>query len=238
MKKSIPALLALVVLTPSLLAERAILSERREDARGRARVERKLAATRVDLTADEWTVQQFVDWLRIVSGEGVNYAVLVPDIDEVPRISLNLAKVRVTAAMNIVGDITGLAFVYRAGVVMVKPEAVVKEETYLRLYDVRAAVQPLTNFPAPEIGNIHPSGYEPEEPELEESEGTLSGFDTDQLAEMVRNNVLPDTWDTEGRSIMATNGVLIVRQTARGQLEVQKVLAALGVYSGPFGVNG
>lgn len=237
MKPTLAPLLALALVAPSALGDHVVLTERLEDLRGRNRVEKKLATTTVDFKADEWTIGEVVEWLRIVSGEGVNYVVLVPDVDEVPLITLNLTKVRVASVLGVVSDVTSLAFVYRAGVVMVKPQADVKEETFLRLYDVRAAVQPLTNFPAPEIGNLRPSGYEPDEPEVEESTGTLSGFDTDQLAEMVRNNVLPDTWDTEGRSVQATNGVLIVRQTAGGHLAVQRVLAQLGVFSGPFGVG-
>lgn len=235
--KSLAPWLALALLAPGALAEHVLRTERVEDLRGRNRIEKKLAATEVDFTADAMTIREVVDWLRIASGEGVNYVVLVPDVEEVPRVTLALSDVRLTAVLGLVEELTGLAFVYRAGVIMVKPEADVKEQTYLRLYDVRAAVQPLTNFPAPEIGNLRPSGYEPDEPEVEESTGTLSGFDTDQLAELVRNNVLPDTWDTEGRSVQATNGVLIVRQTAGGHAAVQRVLAQLGVWSGPFGTR-
>ena len=64
-------------------------------------------------------------------------------------------------AFLVIREVTDLAFVYRNGVIMLMPEAEVKEESQLVVYDLRAASAPLTNFQAPAIGVILPSNYQP-----------------------------------------------------------------------------
>ncbi len=220
--------------TAAFAADPAILVERVHDQRGRNRIETQLSAVRVDFNVTDMTAKEFAEWIAVVGGSGVNCIVVAPSPDDLPRVTMNLTQVRVTQLMRLVADVTDLAFVYRNGVIMIKPKEDVREETSLRIYDVRAAVAPLTDFPAPVLIGLRPSGYESEEPERESSQRTLSGFDTEQLADLVRNNVRLGNWDDEGVSLTVGHGLLLVRQTERGHREVAKVLAALGVYAGPI----
>ena len=102
--------------------------------------------------------------------------------------------------MSLISEVANFAFVYRNGVVILKPKDPVREMTELRLNDVRAAVAPITDFPAPELLGLRPSGYEPPEQEFESAE----------------------------RSISVGSGVLLIRQTERAHREIAKVPRPFG----------
>lgn len=229
MKRSIPLLLAFSWLGSAAFSETVLLVERKQDRRDRTRVEARLRSIRVDFSGEDLPVREFARWLGVVTGEGIDFMVAADGgDDELPTITLQLEKVRLDNLLRVVADVTGLGYVYRNGVVMIKPKEQIKEMTELRLYDVRAMVAPITDFPAPELLGLRPSGYEPPEREFESSERTLSGFGTEDLAELVRNNVSLGNWDSEGVSLTASNGILIIRQTERGHAQVSEVLRVLG----------
>ena len=129
--------------------------------------------------------------------------------------------------MAVISTQTEIRYVYRAGVVFIKPKDEVKEFSYLQLYDVRAATMKMPVFRAPKLGlNLGEEGGNFDEPE--ESDTTTSGFDADKLIDLIRTMVLPESWDSEQASIAQMNGILMVRQTESGQRKVREMLVKLG----------
>jgi len=211
-----------------------LLVERKEDKRGRNAVYQRLRAVTTDFHVEDRSLTDVASWLTLMSGDGLNFLYLGPDRGTAtePKISLELDRKRLTQIMGIISDVTDLVFVYRNGVVMIKAEEDVREETELKVYDLRAATAPLKSFVGPSIGAIHPSGYEPDDPDEPEFEsGTISGFTVDDIEQVVRDNVSLGNWDAEGVSLSAMGGLLIVRQTERGHAQVRSTLRAIGVRS-------
>lgn len=209
-----------------------LLVERKEDKRGRNAAYAKLRSVTVDFHPENQKISDVAKWLSFAS-DGVNFLYLGDDkgTPAEPVLTMDLDRLRLTQIMSLIHDVTGLAFVYRAGVVMIKPQDQVREETELRIYDLRAATAPLVSFVAPELGGLYPSGYEPDDPEEPEySDTTISGFTVDDVEPLVRENAGLDNWDREGVSMMVVGGLLVVRQTERGHARVRATLRALGVW--------
>lgn len=208
--------------------------ERKEDKRGRDAVYQRLRTTKVDFYADDLSITSVADWMTLVAGEGIHFLYLGADrgTPTEPTVNLKLDQKTMTQVMGILSDVTELAFVYRNGIVMIKPEEEVREETELKVYDLRAATATLKCFVGPTIGGLHPSGYEPDEvEEAEYDAGTISGLTMEDIEQVVRDNVSSGLWDAEGVSLAAVGGLLVVRQTERGHAQVRSTLRAIGVSS-------
>jgi hypothetical protein len=206
-----------------------LVIERKADRAGRDLLLRKLKKVRVTLSLNEASAEDVAQYLTAAAGKGIAFIVSSKSVksSELPKLTLKLKGISLTNAMAVISTQTELRYVYRAGVVFIKPKGEVKEFSYLQLYDVRAATMRIPSFPAPKLGlNLGEEGGNFEEPE--ESTTTTSGFDTDKLVDLIRTMVLPDSWDSDRASIAQMNGVLMVRQTESGQRKVRELLVQLG----------
>ncbi len=93
-------------------------------------------------------------------------------------------------------------------------------------YDVRLLTTPVRDFPGPRLG-LTASGFEPREEEPAEPRAAVDG---DTLLALVEENVAPDTWDLEGRSLALHRGVLLVRQTPDVHRRLAVLLGRLGAF--------
>jgi len=101
------------------------------------------------------------------------------------------------------------------------PEA--ERRTVLRTYDVADLCTGIEDHPQPPE-NLRPSQYEP--PEETEPAEPLRMFEVDQLIELIRVGVEPQSWDLiEGADIQPKNDRLFVRTTARIHGKIAKMLA-------------
>ena len=206
-----------------------LVIERKADRAGRDLLLRKLKKVRVTLSFHEASAEDVAQYLTTAAGKGIAFIVSSKSMksSELPKLTLTLKKISLTNAMAVISTQTEIRYVYRAGVVFIKPKDEVKEFSYLQLYDVRAATMKMPVFVAPKLGlNLGEDGGNFEEPE--ESDTTTSGFDADKLIDLIRTMVLPESWDSEGASIAQMNGVLMVRQTESGQRKVRELLVKLG----------
>ncbi len=231
---SLPILfVCLAVSAPAHLAAQdtdLLVIERKADRAGRDLLLRKLKRVRITLSLNEVSVEELAQYLTAAAGKGVAFIVSSRTVkpSELPPLTLTLKKLSLHNAMAVISTKTDLRYVYRSGVVFIKPKDEVKEFTFLQIYDVRAATMKMPNFRAPKLGlNLGEEGGNFEEGD-DEGETTTSGFDADKLVDLIRTFVLPESWDSEQASISTMNGVLMVKHTETGQRKVRELLVKLG----------
>lgn len=211
-------------------ADSVLAIQRAQDRRGRDALVRHLAAIRVDVNFDAITAPELARYLAAAAGGGVNVFVAAKDASE--PFSLRLKRAPLTTVMEIAQRFGKLRFVYRAGAILIEHPDSVREYTYLRLYDVRAATAVIPSRPGPKLGLTQPGGED--EYGAGEGEGTpAGGFTIDKLEDLIRNHVLPESWDHRGVSLTSSRGVLWVRQTETGHREVAALLRQLGAIPQP-----
>ena len=79
-----------------------------------------------------------------------------------------------------------------------------------RIHDVRDLTFGIPSFAAPEIGDLRPVDERPDHGQGRVLERT-SRWDEDELVDLIRRSVAPETWDEAGVSITIQGGRLIVR---------------------------
>jgi hypothetical protein len=176
----------------------------------------ELKARRLGLVAfEDAPLEDVLRWLRVATG--VNLHVKRPpiakaglDLDAI-RVTLRLEDVSAWQVLEMVLEPEGLAVQVRDNVVHVTTRQDAMGRPVTRLYAISHITWQRIDFIAPEI-NLHPSDFTPVdeyEPEVvDESDPLTTG---DAVAELVREIVHPDDWDTEGWSIRANDRFLVVR---------------------------
>ncbi len=230
------SLLAGMLLLTSLPAQvdDILLVERAGDRAGRNLLVRELRRTRMDLNAADMSVKDFATFLSIGMDNKINFLVSSREMDpaDLPTISLNVKNLNLLSMMGVISRQTDLRFVYTSGVVMIKPKDEVREQRSLVVYDIRAAVAPLRDFPGPTL-ELRRDGDDYEPIPESDTDKTISGFDIDTIQDLIRVHVAPESWDEDGNSMSSSSGSLIVRQTARNHAALRKFLIKVGAIPAP-----
>jgi len=216
-------------------ADEILLIERSQDRAGRDRAVRLFRQKRIDIRADGMPAAELAGLLRIAADDKLNFIVQTKGTVEPdwPALVVDLRRHPMLSAMAVVESATDLRFVYRDGLVLLKPKDEVKELRVLHIYDLRAAVAPLRDHPGPTLG-LTPRGTDFVEPEPEDTGKTLSGWTLEQVQDLVRTHVDPDSWDAEGVSMAESQqGALLIRQTEQNHRKIQDLLETLGVWQRP-----
>ncbi|MBK9384675.1 MAG: hypothetical protein IPN34_07635 [Planctomycetes bacterium] len=145
---------------------------------------------------------------------------------DLPLVDLRSKHAPALGAMELVAARTGLLFVDHGRTLrLVLPEEFQPEAT-LRLYSVHALTFVLRDF-APPIGfDLRGSNEEVPVEELETR--TVSGFDEPGLADLVKRLLGPAHWTRDDVSIDTGRGVLVIRQTPRAHMQIERLLRDLG----------
>lgn len=226
----VPLAVLLAVASLPAQADEVLALQRAEDRRARDLLYEKLHATQVDVHFEDATPGELARYLAVASGNVTNF--VVSTREDIAPLTLRLKRARLTTVMDIAQRFSDLRFAFRNGIVRITHESEVDEYTSLRRYDVRSATTPIPSFPGPELG-LRRSGDE--DPVVDDdAEGTsASGYTADELVDLIRQHVLPDSWDGDGVEVTQYRGVLRVRQTDRGHRKVEELLRALAVLPSP-----
>lgn len=220
----------------SIADEGVLVIERATDRAGRDRVAQLLRASPFRLQAEALPLGRLKRILTASTGDKVNFAVVTATpTDELPTVTIDLPPTTVWSGLSAIAATTGMRFVYRDGLVIIKPADEVREVRDLVVYNVRAAVAMIRDKPGPRLALRAPGE---EEPFLEEPEPKpISGFTIDRIEQLVTEHVDPDSWEVEGTTIRAWNGVLFIRQTPANHRRIRAFLATLGVMPAPVQVR-
>ena len=110
------------------------------------------------------------------------------------------------------------------------PEPVFKEERLLRLYDVSPLTRGLQNFPGPYVELVDPSGAGggPLTGATFTLDGPVARMDVDDVVDMVRTKIAPESWGNKRNSVRGTSyGSLVIRQKPDVLREIDRFLNSI-----------
>lgn len=209
-------------------------SEGRQKSVEEQQIEAKLDNTKVSPDFTDTPLKAVVQFFKDVSG--VNILISPKVFDETPedalRVNLQVTEVSMRDAMNLILDMTNLAYAIRDGVMIVTTKGEALESPVLRVFDVRDVIALPKDFPGTQI-------------KLEATDSSASGgipglgmddaaepLTADAVADLIRTAVAPESWDTPPNSLEAKPGQLIVRNQPSVVAQVESLLSALRASSG------
>src|SRR5712671_918170 len=221
------AMVALVVsmFSPAMLSAQddVLAVEKREDLLGRDRLARVLLSQRTDLQAEAMTPKDMCKLLTTLAGGKATFLFAAKgEAAATPAFDLELKSASLLTAMAAVQLRTGLRFVYRDGMVFLVGKDELRPLTYVLIYDLRAAVVPLKNFPGPRLGLDHPK----------QSEGSGT-YTAESITTLIKENVTPELWAGDKVSLSDAHGLFVIRQTIDGHRRIRVLLDELGLMALP-----
>jgi hypothetical protein len=185
----------------------------------------RMARTRVNVHFKQMEFAEVVEFIGVVAGFNV---IVAPELQkegaQVAPITLKLRDVTVKRLAELVARFSKTTLHFRNGIIEFTTAKAARGKPVLHIYSVAELTTPLRNFPGPDL-NLRPSGaeFEPEEESVTDSPFGQS----DNLAEMIQNFVVPDSWEDDGVSIQAYTGKLIVRTYPKVHRKIALFLAKL-----------
>ncbi|MBI1852703.1 MAG: hypothetical protein HYR85_20370 [Planctomycetes bacterium] len=198
------------------------------------KIKNQLANIRMDLEFEDATLPAVIDYIR--SFTGINM-VLDPEVAGeagTATIKLTLKQVPVRTALNIVlASQENLTYTFKDDVLLITKKDKALGKPVPQIHEVRDIAFGLANFTSPDIRlrTGEPKG-ENEKPifgDFKEKEPELKPED---LIELVRTNIAPESWDGQPGTIDATSAGLLVVHTPEVQRQVGKFLNDLRQFLG------
>lgn len=199
---------------------------------GREDAVRKLETMKVTVDFQDLKLGEAVDYLRDVTGLNL---VLLPRAAEKAdfRIRMKIRELTVKSTLKLMLASHGLTATWREGAVVILPQEDLVENTYLEMYDVRAQLMKLPDFPGPRVELVQPGKgattgpvvgielFEPKDPPVA----------PEFLVDLIKMNVGGQSWDAnKNANIQLTNGMLVVSQTGPVHREIKALLGLLAQY--------
>jgi len=191
---------------------------------------RKLQTMKVSLDFQDVKFSEAMDYLRDVTGVNLVLSPKVGDVDA--KVRLKVRDLTVKSALKLLLSPRGLSATWKDGAVVILPQEDLQEDVTLRMYDVRAQMVKLQDFPGPKVELVTPNGnsigpmigvdlIEPRDPPIAE----------DSLVDLIKENTGGRSWEGNTKTaISLANGMLVVSQSAAVHREIQALLGRLAGY--------
>lgn len=184
----------------------------------------------ITFTWDGNSLLEVVDFLRRTTG--VNY-VIASDVESdtgIPPLTLK-GTMRLETALDWISELTDVQITQRNEALFFSKQGAVKGDLAVRMYNITDLITPVTNFPGPELAYNASGG------------GGGGGFDLfgggggdgaeaeasitpEDVEDMIKNSVLPDSWDDEGVAITFREGTktMFITQRPEVHTEIHRLL--------------
>jgi len=189
----------------------------------------RLSQTTFPAKFDEAGIAEVAAFLQNLTG--VNFILSRRVREEVPEEEktirgIDLRQTSVRKLLDLVAELTPLGWRVRNGVVTIAHKEELRGGQVLAFYEVRDIVNPVRDFPAPEI-NLSPSGATEPAPE-DLPERPFLVINADKLVDLIRSTIEPLSWEEDERNtINYQNGTLVVSQTPGVQTQIGELLRDL-----------
>ncbi len=186
-----------------------------------------LKTRRLTLNFKKASLDDFIKFVRAAVGINIvlQKAVISKEFDpDAVEISLRLDNIRVLDALKLAFEPLDLGMIVKGNVLFITTKKAARGKPVLYIYDISTLIMKIRDFPAPDI-NIYPSGYEAPEPDEPEIHQAMES--SDEVAEMIRTFVAPDTWEDEGISMMVFKRQIFIRQYPAVQRQVARFIRQL-----------
>lgn len=222
MKKTIGAMLA-AALGPLAAAGQA-------DA-GRQEAIQKLGSMKITVDFKDMPLGEAVDYLREVSGLNMVVSARVTEKHPDLRVTLKVRDLTVKSCLKLMIQGRELTATWKDGAIVLLPSEDVQSNVEVRLYDVRAQLVKIQDFPGPRVELAAPAGT---------SARPIVGGDfqfdkeppipPETLVMLIKENTGDRTWDNGSAHIELANGRLVVSQTPAIHREIERLLRLLEQY--------
>src|SRR5688572_5059888 len=228
--KALAAALALLLAAPAALPgdpkPKAAPARVRPSPRTKKEALRFLERVRVSVDFDGVLLADAVAHIAAVADANIilGPALIAEGGLENRKVTLRLKKVTARQALEFTAEGQSLGIGFVSGVLTVTTPKEARGKPVLRLHALGDLLMPLTDFPAPDLV-LRPAGAEKTE-EPETSRKPAFG-DVDDVIDLVKRTVAPESWEEEGISITSFGEFLAVRQYEEFQDEVGRLLVML-----------
>lgn len=181
----------------------------------------------VPMNFSETSLEDAISFFNITTGANFIIDPAVRDMAADATLDLRLAPMPARKALDLLMEFSGIEIAYRVedGVVYIVTKDQAAGGQTLEFYDVRDLTRTVSSFPSRDF-NLTPSGsFADEEPE--EIEPAPIVVDADNLAELIRSNIDPDSWSDPSNTLNFVSGALVVRQTPAIHKKIEKLLSDL-----------
>jgi hypothetical protein len=189
---------------------------------------RRLETMRVSVDFQDARLSEAVDYLR--EATGLNFVLQAGGAEGEAKVRLKARDLAVKSVLKLMLSGRGLAAAWREGAVVILPESEVQDQTTLRMYDVRAMLVKIQDFPGPRMELVTPGTGPFSAGIVVNLEEPRPMIEEDFLVTLVRENTGGRSWDGPKAGISLANGRLVVNQTPAVHREIQDLLARLGQY--------
>mgnify|MGYP002713132062 CR=1 FL=1 len=203
-----------------------------EDDSANIAVLKVLEGTKVDHNFAETSLTEWVDFYKSATNLTFLISGKVKELDEeqTTLTGFKIGRKSIRAALDIISTITPLRWRIKDGVVWIQSKEESSGDLLPRIYDVREIVNPLSNYPG---RDIHQRIGDGDDALGDETEPTPIVVDIGKLQELIKANIVPESWERDGVDIMEAGGSsLIVTQTEEIQNKVESLLRDLRKASG------
>jgi hypothetical protein len=193
---------------------------------------RKLETLKVTVDFQDVKLGEAIDYLRDVTGLNL---VLLPRAAEKGefKVRLKVRELTVKSTLKLMLSGHGLSVTWRDGAVVVLPQEDLQDEVTFQMYDVRAQLVKLSDFPGPKVELVRPGRGATTGPivGIEQFELHDPPVAPEFLVDLVKANTGGQSWDqNRNASIQLTNGMLVVSQTGPVHREIKTLLGLLAQY--------
>lgn len=189
---------------------------------------RKLGSLKLTVDFDKTSLAEAVDFLR--EATGVNLVILPSaTLKEDRPVRLKAKELSALSVLKLLLSDRGLALRWRDGAVVILPREDVEDEMELRVYDVRARLMKLPDFPGPSMELTTRSPGHAYVPGIVVSglEEPKAPIEPDFLVDLIKESTGGRSWGNVKASIHHVNGQLIVYQSPATHRQIAALLAKL-----------
>lgn len=199
---------------------------------GREDAVRKLETMKVTVDFQDVKLGEAIDYLRDVTG--LNLVLLARAAEKGDyKIRLKVRELTVKSTLKLLLAGHGLTATWREGAVVILPQEDLQESVYIEMYDVRAQLVKLPDFPGPRVELVQPGKGQTTGPivGIELLEPKDPPVPPEFLVDLIKSNTGGQTWEqNKNAAIQMTNGMLVVTQTGPVHREIKALLGLLAQY--------
>ena len=187
----------------------------------------------IAVTFDGTDFEPAIDYFRLNTGANIVVDPQVLDDAAATTLEYSMPPMPVGRALESLISFSGAdaRFVVTDGVVRIVPSDLPTGGQVLQFYDVRDITQGISSHPSRDF-NLQPSSAF-EDFDDDEDDPLPIVVDSDTLADLVRTNIHPDSWDNDvNNTINFVSGALVVQQTPEVHRDIHKLLSDLRANAG------
>lgn len=199
---------------------------------GRSEAATKLNTMKVTVDFHDVALAEAVDYLREVTGLNMLVSSKVTEKYADLKVTLKVRDLTVKSALKLMLHGRDLTATYRDGAVVILPQEDLQSAVEIRMYDVRAQMVKIQDFPGPKVELATPGSnngravvdtvFTFQEP--------VQVIGPEFLVTLVKENTGGRSWEAGSASLELLNGRLVVSQTPAVHREIEHFLKLLEQY--------